>query len=175
MVQCTAFGGTWQRGIGWSTDSPGCAAAGLEAEENAAMLVGIEECACCVESGDDDYSLDTDTGVCNREPSSPSLLSKPSNKTGRATGCFSRPIYLPPNDTFLLLRNLAGPAPPPPPVTTKELKEDTTEIHTGMFILIVICCCGAGLVAAGSIFLKVQERQVCPQSQTHSSHECGGE
>ena len=62
-----------------------------------------------------------------------------------------------------MLRNLAGPAPPPPPVTTKELKEDTTEIHTGMFILIVICCCGAGLVAAGGIFLKVQERQVCPQ------------
>ena len=88
----------------------------------------------------------------------------------------SRPIYLPRADTLLLLlRNLAGPAPPPPPVTTKELKEDTTEIHTGMFILIVICCCGAGLVAAGSIFLKVQERQVCPQSQTHSSHECWGE
>ena len=82
VSQCTAFGGTWQRGIGWSTDSPGCAAAGLEVEENAAMLVGIEECACCVESGDDDYSLDTDTGICNREPSSPSLLSA-SNKTGR--------------------------------------------------------------------------------------------
>ena len=131
------------------------------------MLVGIEECACCVESGDDDYSLDTDTGVCNREPSSPSLLSKPSTKTGRRTG--------PPTDTLLLLRNLAGPAPPPPPVTTKELKEDTTEIHTGMFILIVICCCGAGLVAAGSIFLKVQERQVCPQRAKRTAARNAGE
>ena len=65
------------------------------------MLVGIEECACCVESGDDDYSLDTDTGVCNREPSSPSLLSastKPAAKNRR--NMFSDSF--PPADTLFV-------------------------------------------------------------------------